>query len=147
MAQYRQQVYIKCLDKANEQIKKYKEKLASIRESMDSLDRHNDYDEEGKLLGEYEKYNEYLDNAQRTKEVLRGIDYDKYTEHVQVGSLIETEKIYYFVAAALGEVRLDDGTLIYVISKEAPIFEKLKGKKKGDIFTLKDDEVEILNVH
>lgn len=147
MAINRQQVFIKCLDKVNKQIEKYNNNLASIRESTDSIDRHNDYDEEGKMIGEFEKNSNYLDNAQRMKETLRSIDMDHYTEQVQFGSIVETKKNYYFIAAAVGEITMDDGSRVYAISKEAPLFEKLQGKKAGDTFQINDEEVEIVEVH
>ncbi len=147
MAVNRQQLYEKCLVKVNEQIEKYNEKLSSLKESLDSIDRHNDYDEEGKLLGEYEQISNYLDVAQKRKKLLSTIDRNKYSEHVQFGSVVETKTNYYFVAGALGEIGMDDGSKVYAISTEAPIYQKLEGKRKGDSFTMKDEDIEILNVH
>lgn len=146
MALNRQQLYEKCLAKVNDQIDKYNEKLTSIKESLDSIDRHNDYDEEGKLLGEYEQISNYLSVAQKRKQLLSTIDRNKYTEQVQFGSLVETKNNYYFIAGALGEVGMDDGSTVYTISTEAPIYEKLEGKRKGDTFSMKDEEIEILDV-
>ncbi len=142
----RQQLYEKCLVKVNEQIDKYNEKLTSLKKSLDSIDRHNDYDEEGKLLGEYEQISTYLDVAQKRKQLLSTIDYNKYTEQVQFGSVVETKNNYYFISAALGEIGMDDGSTIYALSTEAPIYQKLEGKRKGDTFTMKDEEIEILDV-
>lgn len=147
MAINRYQLVQKSLEKANAQIKKYSEILNSLQESLDSIDRHNDYDEEGKLLGEYEKYSSNLDNAQTIRHKLSNIDREHYTEHVQLGSIVETEKKYYFVAAALGEIDMEDGSKVYAISTEAPIFEQMNGKKAGDTFRLNDEEIEILKVH
>ena len=146
MAINRQQLYEKCLIKVNDQIEKYNEKLTSIKESLDSIDRHNDYDEEGKLLGEYEQISNYLDVAQKRKKLLSNIDRTKYTESIQLGSVVETKTNYYFIAAALGEIGMDDGSTVYTISTEAPIYQKLEGKKKGDTFILKEEEIEILDV-
>jgi len=146
MAINRQQLYEKCLVKVNEQIEKYNEKLISLKESLDSIDRHNDYDEEGKLLGEYEQISNYLDVAQKRKKLLSTIDRTKYTESIQLGSVVETKTNYYFIAAALGEIGMDDGSTVYTMSTEAPIYQKLAGKKKGDTFTMKDEEIEIIDV-
>src|SRR5690606_1345641 len=146
MALNRQQLYERCLVKVNDQIEKYNEKLASIKESLDSIDRHNDYDEEGKLLGEYEQISNYLDVAQKRKQLLSTIDRTKYTESIQFGSVVETRDNYYFRAAALREIGMDDGSTVYTISTEAPIYQKLQGKKKGDTFNMKEEEIEILDV-
>lgn len=117
---------------------------------MDANDVHTDYDEEGskgELLVDFEKYAGYLDNAQRIKETLNKVDIERYSEQIKFGSIVETNKQTYFIAAALGEIKLEDGAAVYVISTEAPIFEQLKGKKAGDTFWLNQEEVKILKVH
>lgn len=117
---------------------------------MDANDVHTDYDEEGskgELLVNFEKYAQYLDNAQKIKETLSKVDIERYTEEIKFGSIVETNKQNYFIAAALGEIKLDDGITVYAISTEAPIFEQLKGKKAGDTFKLNNEELKILKVH
>lgn len=135
MAINRYKLIEKSLDKANDQIKKYNEKLESLKESLNSIDRHNDYDEEGKLLGEYEKYSTYLDNAQTVKQKLLNIDREHYTEQVQLGSIVETKKNYYFVAAALGEIDLEDGSRVFAVSTEAPILQNERKKSRRYFYT------------
>ena len=49
--------------------------------------------------------------------------------------------------AAPSEIDMEDGSTVYAISTEAPIFEKMNGKKAGDTFKLNDEEIEILKVH
>lgn len=144
------EVYYKCLAEVDDLIRKYQEKMDAIKESMEANDVHTDYDEEGsngELLGDFERYATHLDHARSMKEKLSQVDKDKYSEQIRFGSLIETKKAYYFIVAPIGKVSMDDGSTVQVISKEAPIYEKLEGKKKGDTFTLKDEEVEILDVH
>jgi transcription elongation GreA/GreB family factor len=149
MIQNRKNLFNKCLEKVNGQIEKYRESMKGVKESMDANDVHTDYDEEGskgELLVAFEKYAQYLDNAQKIKEKLSKVDIEHYTEQIKFGSIVETKKQNYFIAAALGEIKMDDGSIIYVISTEAPIFEQLKGKKAGDTFKLNNEEVEILKV-
>ncbi len=40
-----------------------------------------------------------------------------------------------------------DDTKINVISTEAPIYKELEGKKAGDKFTWRDEEIKIEEVH
>jgi len=150
MIQTRKELFNKCLNKINGQIEKYRESMKGVKESMDANDVHTDYDEEGskgELLVAFEKYAQYLDNAQKIKEKLVKVDIEHYTEQIKFGSIVETNKQNYFIAAALGEIKMEDETMIYVISTEAPIFEQLKGKKVGDTFKINNEEVEILKVH
>lgn len=150
MIQNRKELFNKCLNKINGQIEKYRESMKGVKESMEANDVHTDYDEEGskgELLVAFEKYAQYLDNAQKIKASLSNVDLKHYTEQIKFGSVVETNKQTYFIAAALGEIKMDDGGMIYAISTEAPIFEQLKGKKAGDSFMLNNEEVKILKVH
>lgn len=138
-----------CLDAINKQIARYKDEMDTIKESMSANDVHTDYDEEGskgELLGDFEKYAKYLDTAQNMKLTLNKVDRDHYSENVKFGSVIETSKNYYFIACGLGNIIMDDGSLVHVISTDAPIYEKMKGKKAGDSFPLNNDEVKIIEV-
>lgn len=117
---------------------------------MEANDVHTDYDEEGnkgQLLGDFEKYAMHLDNAQKMKEKLNTVDREHFSEQVQFGSVIETKDSYYFIATALGDITLEDGSKVHVISTEAPIYAELKGKKKGETFKLNGKDIEILNIH
>lgn len=150
MVHNKTEVFEKCLKEVDELIQKYQDKMETIKESMEANDVHTDYDEEGskgELLGDFERYASHLDNARKMKQTLAQVDREHYTEQINFGSLVETKERFYFIAAPLGTITMDDGSTIHVISKEAPIFEQLKGKKKGETFNLKDDEVEILDVH
>lgn len=143
------QLFNKCLDTVNKQIQRYKAEMDTIKESMEANDVHTDYDEEGskgELLGDFEKYAKYLDTAQTMKLTLTKIDREHYSESIKFGSIIETEERYYFIACALGEIKMDDGSSVYVISTEAPIYEKIKAKKAEDTFMLNEKEVKILEV-
>lgn len=143
------QLFNNCLDAINKQIKRYREQMDTIKESMEANDVHTDYDEEGnkgELLGEFEQYAKYLDTAQTMKLTLNKVDREHYSETIKFGSIIETEDDFYFIACALGNVQMDDGSTVHVISTEAPIYEQLKGKKGNDTITLNGKEIKILEV-
>lgn len=150
MVHNKKALFVKSMDAVNKKIQIYKEKMDTIRESMDANDVHTDYDEEGnkgQLLGDFEKYAENLDNAQRMKQNLNRVDREHYSETIKFGSAVETKKSFYFIAAGLGDIIMDDGSKVHVISTDAPIYAKLEGKRKGDTFQLNGEEVEILDVH
>ena len=145
----RKLLFIKCLEEIDKKIKAYRDNMDAVKESMEANDVHTDYDEEGnkgQLLGDFEKYARYLDNAQKMKEKLNSVDREHFSEHVQFGSIVETKDSKYFIATALGDIILEDGSKVHVISTEAPIFDELKGKKKGETFKLNDKAVEILDI-
>lgn len=146
----KEELFYKCLDTVNRQIGKYENEMAQIRESMENNDAHTDYDEDdskGQLLGDFEKYAEYLDNSRKMKEKLSRIDQKHYTEQIDFGSVVETSESYYFISVALGKIVLEEGSTVYAISTEAPIYQEMKGKKAGDSFTFNGKEQKIVNVH
>lgn len=150
MVTNKEELFYKCLDTVNRQIDKYKNEMDQIRESMENNDAHTDYDEDdskGQLLGDFEKYAEYLDNSRKMKEKLSRIDQKHYSEQIDFGSVVETSENYYFISVALGKITLDEGSTVFAISTEAPIYQEMKGKKAGESFTFNDKEHEILNVH
>ncbi|APG59620.1 transcription elongation factor [Christiangramia salexigens] len=146
----KEELYLKCLDTVDRQIKKYQNEMDQIKESMENNDAHTDYDEDdskGQLLGDFEKYAEYLDNSRKMKEKLSRIDKTHYSEVIDFGSVVETSDNYYFISVALGKITLDEGSTVYAISTDAPIFKEMKGKKAGDKFSFNDKEQEIKEVH
>lgn len=150
MVANKEELFYKCLDSVNRQIEKYQKEMDQIRESMENNDVHTDYDEDdskGQLLGDFEKYAEYLDNSRKMKEKLSRIDQKHYTEKIDFGSVVETSENYYFISVALGKIVLDEGSTVYAISTEAPIYQEMKGKMSGDSFNFNGKESKILNVH
>lgn len=149
MAINKKEIYYKSLEAVNRRIEKYEKEMDMIKESMEANDVKTDYDEDnkGQLLGDFEKYAEYLNQAQEMKEKLAKIDLAHYSETVNFGSVVETDKDLYFVAVPVGELVLEDGSIVYSISTEAPIYQVMKGKKVGDSFSFNDKEREIKKVH
>ncbi|MGY5849473.1 transcription elongation factor [Salegentibacter sp. F14] len=145
----KKEIYYKSLEAVDRRIDKYEKEMDMIKESMEANDVKTDYDEDnkGQLLGDFEKYAEYLSQAQEMKEKLAEIDLDHYSETVNFGSVVETDKDLYFVAVPVGELELEDGSKVFSISTEAPIYQVMKDKKPGDSFQFNDKEREIKKVH
>ncbi|MDR9456206.1 MAG: transcription elongation factor [Salegentibacter sp.] len=145
----KKEIYYKSLEAVNRRIEKYEKEMDMIKESMEANDVKTDYDEDnkGQLLGDFEKYAEYLNQAQEMKEKLANIDLEHYSETVNFGSVVETDKDLYFVAVPIGEIEFEDGSKVYSISTEAPIYEVMRDKKAGDSFSFNDKERKIKKVH
>lgn len=149
MVKNKKELFQKTLNAVNSRIKRYEQEMEMIRESMDANDTKTDYDEDnrGKLLGDFEKNVEFLNQARLMKETLNTVDLEHYSEEVKFGSVIETDKSYYFVSVPVGKIEMEDGSTVYAISTEAPIYQAMKGKKAGDEFTFNDETMEIKEVH
>lgn len=141
----KEELFLNTLEAVNKRIKRYQEELDMIKESMDANDIKTDYDEDnrGKLLGDYEKNTEFLNDSRKMKEKLSTIDKNHYREQIDFGSVIETSKNYYFISVPIGKINMSDGSTVYAISTEAPVFEVMKGKKAGDSFTFNNETFKI----
>lgn len=136
-----------------------------IQQSIEELDneiRRLREDETGKYEDQYDMNEESQDEA--THEIL-----DKLTEqrnflvekrdflnnmliqeplHEEVGpgSVVITNNGTFFISVATDDVKVD-GKSVRGISKEAPIYEVLKDKKKGDTFTFRAREYQVKEVY
>ena len=116
-----------------------------IKESMEANDVKTDYDEDnkGELLSDFEKNASRLSDAREMKESLSRIDPDHYSEKISFGSVVETSGNYYFISVPIGEISMEDGSSVYAISTEAPIYKEMEGKAEGDPFSFNDEKVNI----
>lgn len=148
MVSNKKELYLNCLDTVNEQIERYQKQMDQIKESMEANDIKTDYDEDnkGQLLSDFEKYAGRLSDSQEMKESLSRIDPDHYSEAINFGSVVETSGNYYFVSVPIGEIAMEDGSSVYAISTEAPIYKEMEGKKEGDTFKFNGEEVKITAV-
>ena len=150
MSLNKEELFNKCLDAVNEQIERYRDRMDTISGQNAENKIHPDFDEygnKGELLTNYEKSTRYLDNARNMKETLANLDRNHLSEVVRPGSLVETKNSYYYVAVPLGQIDMDNGSRVFAISTDAPIYKHLEGKKAGEKFTFNDEEVEIVKVY
>ncbi|MGZ5262623.1 MAG: GreA/GreB family elongation factor, partial [Kaistella sp.] len=61
------------------------------------------------------------------------------------GTLVETDKGFFYVAVSLGEIRFQENK-IFVISTDSPLGKLLFGKKKGDEISLNNSKQTIQNI-
>lgn len=152
MSVNKEKIFYKCLDEVNRQIEKHQAKLDEISGYNEENNMHPDFDEygnKGEMFNTYEQHTSYLDNAQKMKETLVNLDTDLTHRSTTVGpgSLVETEEHYYYISVPLGEVDLDDGSRVYAISTEAPIYQELENLKEGDSFTFDGKERRIVGIY
>lgn len=64
---------------------------------------------------------------------------------VGLGSLVETDKGFFYIAVSVGEILLDLQK-IFVISPESPLGKILIGKKRNDVFSINNINQKIENI-
>lgn len=66
-------------------------------------------------------------------------------QEVTLGSVVETDKRTFYVSASIEDFSAN-GKDIFGISVKAPIYEAMKGLKKGDDFEMRKQQYKIKNV-
>jgi len=82
---------------------------------------------------EQENSSRQLSEVLKQKAVLEKMDPSLYTEQVVRGSLVKTNKGYFYISLGLGKITMDDH-LIIALSPESPLGMQMMHLKKGDSF-------------
>jgi len=129
----KEKLLIKCIEQQSEVIKQLQQEISDAQKQANDYGQPKDrYDAfRTKLMRQIELYAIQLDKANVVINTLQKIDIDKKLTEVEFGALVITDKQKLFVSAGLGKVEID-GDKYYAISPHVPIFNALKGKKKGD---------------
>ena len=85
-----------------------------------------------------------LNENNRAKNSLKLISVNPH-QIIGLGSLVETEKGYFYIAVSLGEIICNEKK-IFVISTESPLGKTLTGKKKGEEISLNNSTQKIHNL-
>lgn len=91
---------------------------------------------------EQEKVMRQLTNNQKLKSIVDRVNPEIVNETVQLGSLVITNNISFYVLAGLGQMELN-GQNYFVVSFQSDLVQALKGKRKGDSLTFKGQNYSI----
>ena len=80
---------------------------------------------------EIEKIDQQISLAQQQLSALKRLDPNQVHEQVQSGSLFQANGQVFYCAVPLGQIQID-GTNVFCLSPEAPIFQAIKGKSIGE---------------
>jgi hypothetical protein len=91
--------------------------------------------ETSRAMGHLQKDMHARQLAEQAKELaaLHAVNVDHLYETATTGTLIQGEKIAFFIAAGLGKQLIDNKT-IFFLSPQAPLAQQLQHKKAGDHF-------------
>ena len=95
---------------------------------------------------EQENVRRQIKEAQAQKAIFEKIDPSLQSAQVRIGSLVETDKSYFFMAAGIGKITLDGKTII-TLSPQSPLGLKLMGLQKNDSIQMNAVEYEIKNIN
>lgn len=145
----KEKIYDACIARQNELIDNYKNELAELDEEMNTRD-HSASQTDHNLAAErqemHQAMNKELDFLKYEMQILRNLDMKKTYDTVSLGAVVVTDKRTFFVSVSIEEVEIGDHK-VFGLSTEAPIYNKMKDKSKGDTFEMNGLAYKILNVY
>lgn len=126
-----------CEEQIEKRIASIQDRWQSIAESRDEETKSSAGDkyETGRAMMqmEEEKVKVQLSEAILTKNTLSKIILDSSSDTIKPGSLVKTNKGFYFLAIGIGKLTVE-GQIYYAVSIQSPIGEKLLDQKSGGEF-------------
>ena len=129
-----------------EKINILESELDSIRKEKNNITKSSAGDKfetsRSSMQIEYDKLNNQINILYNQLKLIESIDNLTKKSRVGLGSLVKTDKSFYFISIGLGNYTIDKKT-IYVISLASPIGKILNNKKEGDtiIFNNKEEKI------
>ncbi|MCS5491650.1 GreA/GreB family elongation factor [Algoriphagus limi] len=124
-----------CKVKQELTISDFEQELKNIRENLTNHDESASQSQKGsgdqnEMIVRLEHELTFL---KKELQILESIDPEKEFQTVDEGAVVETDQRIFFVSTSIEQVDVN-GKCVFGISTKAPIFQAMKGKKKGDSF-------------
>ena len=130
----KQKIYAQYLQNINSSIYLLQQTLADLKESgaNETKSTAGDKHETALAMLQIEQANTrtQLQEALAQQAVLQNINPTSCTTKIIVGSLVKTDKGYFYMSIALGKI-IVDGVIVYALSPQSPLGAKLMGVAVG----------------
>lgn len=140
-------IYQRCIEKQKELLENSKTAMEDAQKAANEYgppkDRYDSF--RTQLLRKRDLYAEQYEKALKEYGYLEVLNPDVRFKIIDVNSLIITNKQNIYVSIGLGKIDISEGDF-YVVSPLAPIFQALRGKKKGESITFNGQKIEINEV-
>ena len=115
--------------------------------SRDAKSSAGDKHETGVAMAqlEQEKLRYQIQEFQKMQDVVRKINPSKTNSKINLGSLVETDKGWFYISVGLGSLTFKE-QVIFAINPEAPFGKALIEKEKGDSIHFNGVESNVLQV-
>lgn len=143
----KQTLYKKVQDAQREIINTAGKALENIDQSASEYDQEDDiYDPtKSEMRKQKELLADQYQMAVKEDQVLQRMNPERTSETVEFGAVVVTDKYNMFISIGIGKIQLD-GSKYFAISTSVPIFQAMKGLKKGDTFSFNGQEFTIKDV-
>lgn len=121
--------------------------MEDIDQNASAYDQEDDiYDPtKSELRKQKELLAEQYQMAVKEDEVLQRMDPERLREQVEFGAVVITNKYAMFVSIGVGKVKVDNKPY-FAVSTSVPVFQVMKGLKKGDTFEFNGNKFEIHDI-
>lgn len=124
MKQFKEQILQKCKELVDEKLNKLFYALEELNESAEAESKSTagDKHETGRAMIqlEQEKIGKQIQEWEIQKQILEKIDLCKDSNHISLGTLIETDKGLFFLGVNIGKIKIK-GQEVMVISTQSPL--------------------------
>ncbi|MDZ4665232.1 MAG: hypothetical protein SGJ15_10175 [Bacteroidota bacterium] len=138
-----------CKQVINYKITQFNDALSELSESANNESKSSAGDKHetsrAMIHLEQEKFGKQLLEWENQSNLLLKIDIQKQSEAVVLGSLIETNKGYFFIATNIGKITVEENDVM-VISLHSPLGEQFQKFKEGDQFEFNKIQYQILKL-
>lgn len=138
------------LSKINLRISELEIVMAELKESLENESKSSagDKHETGRAMVqlEQEKLSKQMTELLLMRRILEQINPSIKHVKIGIGSLVETTMGWYFISVGLGPIE-KDGKVIFVLNPQAPLGQKLVGKKVGESIDMNGKMEEIHQVY
>lgn len=150
MQSFKEQIIKSCKLHLDHKLNELKSALQEVTEAGNSETKSTAGDKHetarAMMQLEQEKLGKQLQEAEIQLADFERIDGSVQSESVVLGSLIETNKGFFLIAASIGKLMVDDKT-IFVISNKSPLAIALNGKKQKDTVVFNGVSYVIINIY
>ncbi|MES2760683.1 MAG: 3-oxoacyl-ACP synthase [Bacteroidota bacterium] len=94
---------------------------------------------------EIEKLGNQLKEAEEQLAEFEKINFNKSPQSIEQGSLVQTDKGYFFIAGSVGKLTVND-QIVFVISNRSPLAVAFSGKQKGESISFNDVLYSVVSV-
>ena len=129
-----------------EKMKELTDAIKKVQESGNSEQKSSmgDKYETARAMSQNEIYmlSKQLEVLKTEYNKLLKVNPDKSSNIGEIGALVQTETIYCFIAAAIGNLNINNQK-VAIISEVSPLAKAIFGKSKGDFISIANKQVRI----
>lgn len=139
-----------CSDYLKEKINSLNSIINEVYESSNAESKSSAGDKhetaKAQMQLEIEKLGTQLKEAEGQLAEFKKINFNKTFQSIEQGSLVETNKGYFFIAGSVGKLTIDDKT-VFVISNKSPLAIAFTTKQQGDSLNFNGVEYTIMSIY